>query len=54
MSTISSFRSTENKLDLCRGKDYMKNFCGFLRERTMKIIDFKNKKMKLFTKEQQE
>ena len=32
----------------------MKNFCGFLREYAMKIINFKKKKMKLLTKEQQE
>ena len=30
----------------------MKNFCEFLREHTMKIINFKQ--MKLLTKEQQE
>ena len=28
-------------------------FCEFLREHSMKIINFKNKKMKLLTKEQQ-
>ena len=28
-------------------------FCEFLREHSMKIISFKNKKMKLLTKEQQ-
>ena len=32
----------------------MKKFCEFLRERAMKIINFKEKKMKLLTKEQQE
>ena len=32
----------------------MKKFCEFLREHTMKIINFENKKMKLITKEQQE
>ena len=31
----------------------MKMFCGFLRMRAMKIINFKNKKMKLLTKQQQ-
>ena len=54
MSTISSFRSIENKHDVCRGKDCMKKFCEFLREHAMKIINFKKKKMKLLTKEQQE
>ena len=32
----------------------MKKFCEFLREHTMKIINFKKKIMKLLTKEQQE
>ena len=32
----------------------MKKFCEFLREYAMKIINFKKKKMKLLTKEQQE
>ena len=32
----------------------MKKFCESLREHAMKIINFKNKKMKLLTKEQQE
>ena len=52
MSTILSFKSTENKHYVHRGKDCMKNFCEFLREHTMKIINFKQ--MKLLTKEQQE
>ena len=54
MSTISSFRSIENKHDVYRGKDCMKKFCESLREDAMKIINFKKKKMKLLTKEQQE
>ena len=29
MSTIFSFGSTENKHDVYRGKDCMKNFCEF-------------------------
>ena len=32
----------------------MKMFCEFLRENVMKTINFKMKKMKLLTKEQQE
>ena len=44
MSTISSFRSIENKHDVNRGKDCMKKFCGFLRELVKKIINFKKKK----------
>ena len=44
MSTILSFRSIENKYHVYRGKDCMKNFCESLREHTMKIINFQNKK----------
>ena len=44
----------ENKHDVYRGKDCMKKFCGFLREHAMKIINFKKKKIKSLTKEQQE
>ena len=51
---IISFRSIENKHDLYRGKDCIKKFCESLREHAMKIINFKKKKMKLLTKEQQE
>ena len=43
ISTVSPFRSIENKHDVHRGKDYMKNFCEFLREHAMKIINFKKK-----------
>ena len=53
MSTTFSFRNIENKHDVYRGTDCMKNFCEFLREHAMKIINFKKKKMKLLTKEQQ-
>ena len=54
MSTISSFRSLENKYDVYRGNDFMKKFSEFLREHALKIINFKKKKMKLLTKEQHE
>ena len=54
MSTISSFRSIENKHDVHRGKYYMKNICESLREHVMKINNFKQKKTKSLTKEQQE
>ena len=54
MSAISSFRSIENKYDVYGGKDCMKKFCESLREHAMKIINFKKKKMKLLTKQQQE
>ena len=50
VSTISWLRSIENKHDVYRGKYYMKKFREFLREHTLKIINFKKKK----TKEQQE
>ena len=50
MSRISSFRSTENKHDVYRGKDCIKKFCEFLREHAIKIINFK----KLLTKGHQE
>ena len=52
MSTISSFRSIENKHDVCRGKYCMERFCESLREHAIKII--LKRKMKLLTKEQQE
>ena len=54
MSTISSFKSIENKYDVYRGKDCMKKFCESLREHAMDIVNFKKKKMKLLTKEQQD
>ena len=54
MSTISSFRSIENKHGMYRGKDCMKKFCELLGEYAMKIIIFKKKKAKLLKKEQQE
>ena len=38
MSTLSSFRSKENKYDIYRGKDGMNKFYEFLREHGMKII----------------
>ena len=39
MSTISSFRSIENKHDVYRGNYCMNIFCEFLREHAMKIIN---------------
>ena len=44
ISTISSFKSTENKHNVQRGKDCMKTFCESLREHAMGIINFKKKK----------
>ena len=54
MSKRSLFRRIEHKHDVYRGKDCMKEFCEYLREYAMKIINFKNNKMELLTKEQQE
>ena len=50
MSTISPFKSIENKHDVHKGKDCIKLFCEYLREQAMKMINFKMKKMKLLTK----
>ena len=50
MSTISLFRSIENKNGVYRGKDCMKKFCELVREHAMKKINFKKKKMKLLAK----
>ena len=44
VSTISSFRSIENKHDVYRGKDCMKKFYESLRKHAIKIINFKKKK----------
>ena len=44
LSTISSFKSIQNKHDVYRDKDCMKKFCESLREHTMKIINSKKKK----------
>ena len=35
MPTVSSFRSIQNKHDVYRGKDCMKEFCELLREHTL-------------------
>ena len=40
MSTISRFRSEENKYNVFIGKDFMKMFYEFLREHAVKIINF--------------
>ena len=49
MSTIS-LKIIQNKDDVYRGKHYMKKFCQSLREHAVKVINFKNKKLKLLTK----
>ena len=50
MSTVSSFRSIENKHDVYRGKDCMKKFCESLRKHEKKIINFKKKNNKVINK----
>ena len=50
MSTISSFRSIENKHNVYRGKNCMKKFCEFLREHAIKIVNFKKKKNEIINK----
>ena len=52
MPTIFLYRSIENRHDVCRGKDCMKKFYESLTGNAMKIVNFKKKKMALFTKEQ--
>ena len=52
ISTISSFRSTENKHDVYKDKDCMKKFWESFREQAMKIINFKKRSMKLLANEQ--
>ena len=54
MSTISSFKSIENKHHVYKGKDSIKKICESLREHRMKIINFKKKERKLLTKGQKE
>ena len=49
MSAISSFRRIENKHVVYRGKNCMKT--ESLRKHTIKIFNFKKKKMELLTKE---
>ena len=54
MSAISTFKGKENKHDAYRGKDCMRKLCESLSEHAMKIIYFKNKKIKLLTNKKQE
>ena len=53
ISTISSFKSIENKDNVCRGKDSMKTFYKSLRQQSTETINFKKKKIKFLTKEPQ-
>ena len=43
MLTTWAFDHIENKHNLYRGKDCMKNFCETLREHLKNVIDFENK-----------
>ena len=45
MSTILSFKDIENKHDVYRGKDFMKNFWECLKKHARKIINFKKEKI---------
>ena len=54
MSTISLYKSIENRHDVHRGQACIKKFCQFLREHAIKIINFKKKKNEIIKKEQQE
>ena len=49
----SSFKSIGNKYGVSNSKDCVKKFCKSLKEQAIKITNFKKKKMKLLTKEQQ-
>ena len=42
-------KSIENKHDIYRGKDCMKNFCESLKKQAVKKINSKKKTMKLLT-----
>ena len=54
MSTTSSDRIIQNKHDVYRGKDCVKNLCKSSKEYAVKILNFKRKKLRLLTKAQQE
>ena len=45
MSTIWTFDGIKSNHDVYRGKDCMKKFCESVREHTIKIVNFKKKKM---------
>ena len=54
VSTISSFKSIENELDVYRSKDCIKKICEYLREHAMDKINFRKKTMKLLMEKRQE
>ena len=49
MSTLSSFKSIENKHTKYRGKDWMKKFCESFREHAMEIINFEKMTLLIMT-----
>lgn len=51
---ILPFDGMENKCDVYRGDDYIKNFYASLWEQVMNIINLQNKKIILLTNEQHE
>ena len=50
MSTISLFKSIENKHDVYRGTDSMKRFCESSREHVMNLINFEKKTNEVINK----
>ena len=54
MSTISSFKSTENMHDVYKGKVCMKTFCESLRDHSMNITNFEKKKSEDINKRTEE
>ena len=52
MSTISSFKSIENKHDVCKGK-YCTKVLRVVKKHTMQINNLKKKKMNSLTNKQQ-
>ena len=50
MSTISSFKITENNRNVFSGKYCMNKFCESLRKHVMEITDFKNERNKVINK----
>ena len=54
MSKILSIKNIENKHAVYRAKDSMRKFRQSFRKHSMKITNFKNKKVKLLTNKQQE
>ena len=54
ITMIRTFDGTENKHDVYRGEDCMRNICESLRLLVMKITNFEKRKMIPLTKEKKE